>query len=166
MGRLYIIFMLWATGTSLLVHNAGLPTAVLISFVWVLGGLTVGWLAIVIHKDRMRAAATQAAQQRIKAEGGDVPGGDLGALISREAGRIAAGKTFAQRFFSLKALHGSVFFVSWINIVGERRVLGTGGTRGWGSPVLMPGLVGWTCSIKTQRPCRLEVWPAAGLLPQ
>lgn len=48
-GKLYIVCMLWCMGTSLLIHNTGLPVAVLVSFVWVLGGITVGWLGIHIH---------------------------------------------------------------------------------------------------------------------
>ena len=36
MGRLYILSMLYATATSLLIHNAGLPPAVLISFIYVI----------------------------------------------------------------------------------------------------------------------------------
>lgn len=119
LGRLYITFMLWCTGTSLLVHNTGLPTAVLVSFVWVLGGLSVGWLAINVHQARMSAAAASAAQERIKEAGGAVPGGDLGALLGAEKGRISRSKAFVQRFFSLKAFHGAAMFVSWINIAGR-----------------------------------------------
>lgn len=43
-GRAYIIAMLWATATSLIIHNSGLPPATLISFVWVLGGMTIAWV--------------------------------------------------------------------------------------------------------------------------
>lgn len=119
LGRCYIVFMLWATATSLLIHNTGLPTAVLVSFIWVLGGLTIGWAAIQVHQARAAAAAARAAQEAIKSEGG-VPGGDLAALVAREKGRIASDKTLAQRMLGLKALHGAVMFTSWINIVGER----------------------------------------------
>lgn len=51
MGRLYILSMLWNTGISLLIHNTGLPLGVLISFIWVLGGLTFGWISILLHKE-------------------------------------------------------------------------------------------------------------------
>jgi uncharacterized membrane protein len=119
LGRVYILSMIWAMASSLLIHNTGLPTATLVSFVWVLGGLTIGWVIISIHRARMAAAATAAAAARIKAEGGVVPGGDLAALIAGERGRLAASKGFWARFVSLKALHGSLMFVSWINIVGR-----------------------------------------------
>lgn len=118
-GRLYIISMLWATATSLLIHNTGLPTATLVSFVWVLGGLCIGWVIINIHQVLMGRAAVQAAQESIKRAGGTIPGGDLGGLIAAEKGRIAGSKTFVQRFFSWKAAHGAIMFVSWFNIVGR-----------------------------------------------
>jgi len=38
--------MLWAMGSSLLIHNEGLPLAVLVSFLWTMLGLTLGWFAI------------------------------------------------------------------------------------------------------------------------
>lgn len=46
-GRAYIIFMLWATATSLIIHNSGLPASTLISFIWALGGLTISWVSAV-----------------------------------------------------------------------------------------------------------------------
>ena len=50
-GRIYILSMLWNIAFSLLIHNTGLPLGVLISFIWVLGGLTLGWIFIILHKD-------------------------------------------------------------------------------------------------------------------
>jgi hypothetical protein len=61
--------------------------------------------------------ALAAVAQQIKASGGI--SGDLGAMIAAEKGRIAAAKTFQQRLFSLKALHGILMFTSWINIAGR-----------------------------------------------
>jgi len=55
-GRVYILAMLWSTATSLLVHNTGLPAGVLISFVWVMGGLTIGWILINIHQVKRHPA--------------------------------------------------------------------------------------------------------------
>ena len=42
--------------------SAGLPAGVLISFVWVLAGLTIGWLAIGIHQYNLQNAAVKAVQ--------------------------------------------------------------------------------------------------------
>ena len=43
-GRVYILSMLWCMATAMLVHNTGLPIAVLVSFFIVLFCLTVGWI--------------------------------------------------------------------------------------------------------------------------
>ena len=43
-------------------HVPGLPAGVLISFVWVLAGLTIGWLAIGIHQYTLTNAAVKAVQ--------------------------------------------------------------------------------------------------------
>ena len=52
-GKLYILNMLYATASSLLIHNTGLPFAILISFAYVLGALTIGWILITIHKCKL-----------------------------------------------------------------------------------------------------------------
>lgn len=58
MGRIYIISMLWNVALSLLIHNTGLPLGVIISFIYVLGGLTLGWIFIGIHKDNLNRGAS------------------------------------------------------------------------------------------------------------
>jgi hypothetical protein len=89
--------MIWGTATSLLIHNTGLPIGVLCSFLWVLLGLSLGWIAISLHKDRQR-------------NGGQMHHLALDASKSRRV---------LDRMFSLKAFHGCVMFVSWINIAGR-----------------------------------------------
>ncbi|KAI8617705.1 kinase-like domain-containing protein [Chytriomyces sp. MP71] len=93
-GRLYIIFMLWATAASIVIHNNGLPTGVLYSFLWVMLGLTFGWLAIAVHMKRVFKVTK--------------PRGDetTFARVMRE-------------MLSLKAFHGCAMFLSWINIAGR-----------------------------------------------
>jgi hypothetical protein len=115
-GRAYIIFMLWATATSLIIHNSGLPAATLISFVWSLGGLTISWVIIKFHERSMHRQALANVQKNVAVNGLQ---GSLEQMIAAEMDRLAASKTFLQRFFSLKALHGILMFVSWINIAGR-----------------------------------------------
>lgn len=50
-GRAYIIGLLWTSATSSLIRNEGLPFGTLISFAWVLGCLTFGWIAISIFRE-------------------------------------------------------------------------------------------------------------------
>jgi len=45
-GKTYIVLMIWTIASSLLIHNEGIPPAVIGSFIWVLGGLTVAWFVI------------------------------------------------------------------------------------------------------------------------
>ena len=87
LGKLYIMSMLWGTATSLLIHNTGLPIGVLYSFLWVLLGLCFGWLAISIHQ-----------KIRFKRKRVENP------TITQH---------IMSRIFTLKALHGTLFFVSW-----------------------------------------------------
>ena len=61
-GRGYIILMMWLMASSLVLHNTGLPIAVLISFVCVLGGITFGWMCIKWHQARMERLVWQSAR--------------------------------------------------------------------------------------------------------
>jgi len=130
-GRIYIISMLWCTATSLLIHNTGLPPAVLISFIWCLGGLTIGWGVIILHRHHLDTAASVALTKKIfdeKAnlketgsvyEVSDGKSPDILKLLNNEKAAVAAKKTLVQRVFSWKALHGAVMFMSWMNIAGR-----------------------------------------------
>lgn len=118
-GRAYIVNMLWATATSLIIHNSGLPPSTLISFVWVLGGLCVAWFAIKFHEAAMDKAALARVQALLATPGGVPDGFDLAAELAAAKAAIAASKSARQRLFSIKAFHGAVMFVSWINIAGR-----------------------------------------------
>jgi hypothetical protein len=115
-GRAYWMSMLWCTGTSMLIHNSGLPPAVLLSFLWVLIFMCIGWIAANIHQMQMDKQAMANVQVAITMGGLK---GDLQQMIAEEKGRIIRNRTFMQRFFSWKTFHGVVMFVSWINIAGR-----------------------------------------------
>jgi hypothetical protein len=116
-GKGYVLFMLLTTAFSLLINNTGIPTGVLISFIWVLGGLGLGWIVIQFHQSWILKTALERLDDkldRVKS---------LATAIDQEKGAIANERTLFQRMVSLKALHGVVMFVSWINILGQ---IGTG----------------------------------------
>ena len=103
LGRFYILSMLYATASSLLIHNSGLPEAVLISFVYVIGGLSIAWLLILIHKVLLNNSI-----KKLKQEGN-----------TRPYETINKSKNCIKRAFSLKSFHGILMFLSWFNITGR-----------------------------------------------
>jgi len=118
--------MLWTTSASLLINNDGLPVAVLVSFAAVMGGLTIGWIVIIIYKQHIHKQATDIVQNQLindmkrgtirDKEHTDI---NLNAMMANATMEVVNSKTFAQRFFSLKSLHGILFFVSWMQIAGR-----------------------------------------------
>jgi hypothetical protein len=117
--------MLLTTAFSLLVHNTGIPTGVLVSFIWVLGGLTIGWVVIQFHQRTMYKTALSRLDTAIAC--GDVKLTTLESAIAEEKNKISSEKTLFQRIFSVKTFHGLVMFTSWVNIMGQ---ISTGNVRG------------------------------------
>lgn len=116
-GRMYIICMLWCMGTALVIHNTGLPPAVLLSFVWVLGGLSVGWVLIKCHQSRTEAEAGRSLSVAHLAKLND--GVEFSSIMQELKSAVAAQKSFYARMLSCKAAHGALMFMSFINIFGR-----------------------------------------------
>lgn len=116
LGRIYIMAMLWATATSLLIHNTGLPLATLIGFAAVIIGMSVAWPIIVYHRSRMDALAAEAVSASMSK--GDPPA-PLAEMLGDAKRALVASKTWRERMLSLPALHGALFFMSWFNIMGR-----------------------------------------------
>jgi hypothetical protein len=114
-GRSYIVCMLWCMATSLLVHNTGLPVAVLVCFLFVLLGLTLGWTCIKLHQQRMERAVMERVQTKIKS------GESISLSDQMHTARIEISetRTTAQRILSYKAAHGALMFTSWFNVAGR-----------------------------------------------
>merc|ERR1712107_758582 len=51
---------------------------------------------------------------------------DLKQMMNDATAQVINSKTFSQRFFSLKSLHGILFFVSWMQIAGQMMFSGDG----------------------------------------
>lgn len=64
-GRWYLIFMFWCMGTSLLIYNTGLPLPIIISFVYLLVSITIGWNAIKLHTAKMARAVSERVNFRL-----------------------------------------------------------------------------------------------------
>eukprot|EP00698_Gefionella_okellyi_P004175 TRINITY_DN13894_c0_g1_i1.p1 TRINITY_DN13894_c0_g1~~TRINITY_DN13894_c0_g1_i1.p1 ORF type:complete len:317 (-),score=55.30 TRINITY_DN13894_c0_g1_i1:1017-1967(-) len=128
-GRLYVIFMLWCMASSLLIHNAGLPFPIIISFLYLLGGITFGWISIYIHIRRFEANLWKRLEYSLKEALSFGAHVDLAALRQAEIRNIVDNKSFVQRLFSLKALHGIMFAFSWAQMLGRTVVTNPG--RSW-----------------------------------
>ena len=117
-GRVYILSMLYATATSLLIHNTGLPLAVLYSFVICIGGLTIAWILILLHKSWLYNLALKNVYNAFLKEGFIIDI-SLNDHINTAKMKFLNKRTLAQRIFSYKAFHGMFMFMSWINITGR-----------------------------------------------
>lgn len=57
--------MLWCMASSLLIHNAGLPLPIIVSFLYMLFSITIGWNAIKLHVSKLSEEVSQAVNIRI-----------------------------------------------------------------------------------------------------
>ena len=64
-GRWYLIFMLWCMASSLLIHNTGLPLPIIVSFLYMLFSITIGWNAIKLHANKISEEVSHAVNIRI-----------------------------------------------------------------------------------------------------
>ena len=119
-GIIYIISMLFCTASSLLIHNTGLPLAVLISFAYVLVFMTIAWFLIKAHQLKYYNLAVEAVGEEIK-EGKYATNKDfnLKDQINTKTTEILGNRTLVQKMFSLKSFHGILMFTSWLNIAGR-----------------------------------------------
>jgi hypothetical protein len=114
-GRSYIVCMLWCMATSLLVHNTGLPVAVLVCFLFVLLGLTLGWACIKLHQQFMERAVMERVQAKIKSDESIT----LSDQMHTARIEILETRTTTERILSYKAAHGALMFTSWFNVAGR-----------------------------------------------
>ena len=116
-GRAYIISMILSTASSLLIHNTGLPLAVLISFCYVLGGMIIGWMLIICHREiQYKRIIFKLECNQILCEQRDKPIHDIISNIKKD---LLQGRSIVERIFSLKVFHGMCMFLSWFNITGR-----------------------------------------------
>jgi hypothetical protein len=109
-GISFIIFMLWCTGTSLLIFTTGLPRFVIASFVIMGIALTIGIYAIKIHKIQYQKMLNQQIDQM------ETVNNRLNAAIKQIEENP---RSWQKRLFSWKALHGYCMAIAWYQIAGR-----------------------------------------------
>jgi len=118
-GRIYVISMLWTTTSSLLINNTGLPLSTLILFGNVNIALALGWIIIVIYKERMNSQALDKVNKGITEGTATLGSKSLEQMVNEAKGDIVTSRSFKERLLSLKSLHGILFFSSWYSIAGR-----------------------------------------------
>jgi hypothetical protein len=124
-GRWYLIFMFWAMASSLLIHNSGLPLPIIISFLYLLISITIGWNAIKLYTYRIGEQVRSRVNKRINAMIGKSQSAqsedvvDIKEIEDNERTAVLAQKSFFERVFSLKMLHGFAFAFSWSQMLGR-----------------------------------------------
>ena len=121
LGRIYLVCMLWCMASSLLIHNYGLPFFVIISFIYLIVSITIGYLCIWAHSLYFNEEINNKIQEKINEklmEKSPEPV-DLGKLKGEVMGQLDENKSFKDRFFSLKYLHGILMSFSWYQMAGR-----------------------------------------------
>eukprot|EP00009_Paramoeba_aestuarina_P009472 CAMPEP_0201531522 /NCGR_PEP_ID=MMETSP0161_2-20130828/47917_1 /ASSEMBLY_ACC=CAM_ASM_000251 /TAXON_ID=180227 /ORGANISM="Neoparamoeba aestuarina, Strain SoJaBio B1-5/56/2" /LENGTH=266 /DNA_ID=CAMNT_0047934483 /DNA_START=16 /DNA_END=813 /DNA_ORIENTATION=+ len=118
-GRGFLVAMYWEFGTAMLIHNTGLPLAILIFFLFLLIGMSIGWLVIRVHQANMQEEAEKRVDQKLKENKDLLADSSVSELVAEAKTEIADSKTLMQRFFSLKALHGFCMAFAWYQLFGR-----------------------------------------------
>lgn len=116
-GYSYIMFMLINTGSSLVIHNQGLPPAVLVSFIWVIGGLCLAWIMIIVHKKLFQSKLLEKVDAKVRSEG--LGKESLQEVMAMETQKILLEQNWKQRLFSWKTVR--VFVVCWCVLFNRSR---------------------------------------------
>jgi len=111
--------MLFATASSLLINNTGLPGPTLISFSYSMGGLSVGWLIIKIYQIQINNAVTKMVEKSIHKMQIIDKTFNLKQLYTMTTMQYLNTRTWKQRFISFKTIHGILMLLSWFGIAGR-----------------------------------------------
>eukprot|EP01129_Flabellula_baltica_P008126 TRINITY_DN31_c0_g1_i1.p1 TRINITY_DN31_c0_g1~~TRINITY_DN31_c0_g1_i1.p1 ORF type:complete len:258 (+),score=29.76 TRINITY_DN31_c0_g1_i1:53-826(+) len=119
-GRFFVVFMFWAMASSLLIHNTGMPLAIIISFLILLITLSIGWIAIRWWSTKKTEQITKAVEERINSK--QLKNVDLNELFASERAKDFNKQTYWQRVLSLKTLHGVLMTLCWYQLAGRTAV--------------------------------------------
>jgi len=112
--------MLLNTASSLIIHNTGLPGPTLIAFAFTLCGMSIGWLVIKIYQIQIRNIVTNLVEEAIKQmKVVDNKTFNLKKLYNDKLIQYLNNRTWKQRYFSFKTIHGILMTLSIFGIVGR-----------------------------------------------
>jgi hypothetical protein len=115
--------MFWCMATSLVIHTTGLPMPILVSFLYLLVSITIGWNAIKLYMSRFNDTLKEKINERLNYMFGKSSSSDkaldIKEIESEEKMKLIVTKSFKERFFSLRMLHGLLLTFSWAQMVGR-----------------------------------------------
>lgn len=121
-GRAFMIVMYWGYGTSILIHNTGLPLAIIVFMLTKLVALCTGWLAIKRWKSNRESDLTDRIAANVKEEM-SVNGLSYREVVAKQKESMESERTsFASRFLTWKSLHGMLMTYAWFTMVGRTGV--------------------------------------------
>ena len=122
-GRWYLIFMLWCMASSLLIYTVGLPMPILVSFVYLLISISLGWNAIFVHtarlSEKVRAGVNERLLKIMQNKNSVVDDINVHKLEKQETDNILMKETYSERVLSWRMLHGVAMTFSWCQMVGR-----------------------------------------------
>jgi len=114
-----MLSMYFAEGSSLLIFNTGLPRAIMFFLGLMLVTMTIGFVAIRVRNVRLEKQILEVADELPKISV-DMKVSEQ--LAEARAQVLNAPRTWFQRLFSLKALHGYMMTVAFYQMAGRAMV--------------------------------------------
>lgn len=120
-GLSFMVVMYFTEGSAMLIFNTGLPRAIIFFLSLMLVSMTVGFCAIRAHLVRRRTRVLACAEQLQSQRDHTVPIRELMQDAEEHLGKEP--RTWRQRLFSLKALHGYFMALAWYQMAGRAMVV-------------------------------------------
>eukprot|EP01129_Flabellula_baltica_P013206 TRINITY_DN6091_c0_g1_i1.p1 TRINITY_DN6091_c0_g1~~TRINITY_DN6091_c0_g1_i1.p1 ORF type:complete len:264 (-),score=40.36 TRINITY_DN6091_c0_g1_i1:48-839(-) len=120
-GRLYMIVMYWSISSSILIHTAGMSMSIIISFAILLSSLTLGWIAIKVWNIFNEREVMREAERLINSQDkrNEI---NLEEIYDEARANHFQKKTYWERVFSFKTLHGALMAIGWWQLAGRAMV--------------------------------------------
>jgi hypothetical protein len=117
-GLVFMLTMYYTEGSATLIYNTGLPRAIIFFLTLMVFCMTIGFAVIKVAQQRFQNAVMKVVDQ-LPAEKGE----KVSHLMARATAEVASvPRTWYQRLFSLKALHGYLMSVAYYQMAGRAMV--------------------------------------------
>jgi hypothetical protein len=114
-GRTFMMAMYFTSASSILIHNTGMPRSIIFFMTLMFFSMTIGFGVIRFAQQRFQNDMIKKADEILKQNNGkyDSSASDLMSQAMSEMDEMPM--TWKQRLFSLKALHGLLMTIAWVD---------------------------------------------------